>query len=145
MKKTLATLCILTMLIPSIAGAYTRDSQGYSKDEPQATEPQEGTEAPAGKDQGEEKPGEDYGTGMSSSLIWGYVLITAGGLAAITGSTIIATGHNDVLGISLSSGGAAMALAGTLFITLGSHGGYAAGPSVNPKSGTYGIMVAKRF
>lgn len=127
------------LLLPSVACAYSRDSQGYTQGRPEGVQSEdEARPAPADR-------GEETGQGMSSSHIWGYVLLTVGGMAAIAGSTMIAATDEDVIGACVSGGGAAMALAGTLLITFGSHGGYAAGPSIDPKSGTYGVVLARRF
>ena len=50
----------------------------------------------------------------------------------------------NVTGACIAGGGAALSLVGTLMITLG-HRNYALGPAVDPKSGTYGVVLAKRF
>ena len=49
-------------------------------------------------------------------VIGGYLLLTVGGLAAIAGSTIVAATDHNVLGAS-----------------------------IDPKNGTYGVVLAKRF
>ena len=77
-------------------------------------------------------------------VIGGYLLLTMGGLAAIAGSTIVAATDHNVLGASMAGGGAATSLIGTLMITLG-HRSYAIGPAIDPGSGTYGVVLAKRF
>jgi len=145
MKKIISIVSLILILIPSISGAYSRQSQGYSKSNGQEIRSAEDADDGVGMKQGRKMPDEDYGPQRRSSHIWGYVLLTAGGMAAIAGSTIIATTDKKILGVSLSAGGAAMALTGTLLITLGSHGGYSMGPSVDPASGTYGVVLAKRF
>ena len=146
--KLAAVICIFTMLVSSTAFAYSRGSQGYG--EIQAEETDVGAQTQAEPD---EEPYQDIQEteempevpGMSGTQIGGYVLITLGGLAAIAGSTIITATDKDILGASILAGGAAMSLGGTLMIMLGGRGGYAVGPAVDPKRGSYGVLVAKRF
>ena len=145
MKKTISIFSILIILIPSIAGAYSRQSQGYSTGTATELRPDEEIEQDEGVRPEKRRPERERGPGMGSAHIWGYVLLTAGGMAAIAGSTIVVTTDQKILGAALSAGGAAMALTGTLLITLGSHSGYSMGPAVDPASGTYGVVLAKRF
>lgn len=145
--KLAAVICMLTMLITQTAVAYSRGAQGYgstqaeeedveivadTEEEPYRDIPEESEEAP-------EMPG------MSGTAIMGYVLLAIGGMGAIAGSTIITASDKNTLGAIILGSGAALSLAGTLMITLGGHSGYAVGPAVDPKSNTYGVVVAKRF
>jgi hypothetical protein len=142
--KLAAVICIFTMFISQAAMAYSRGSQGYGHiqeegveaepepdDKPYRDIPEESEEAPT--------------PGMSGMAITGYVFLVLGGLGAIAGSTMITASNKDTLGAIILGGGAALSLAGTLMITLGGHSGYAVGPAVDPKSNTYGVVVAKRF
>jgi len=149
-NKAAAALCIFSILFPSSAFAYSRGSQGYGEIQAEETEVETGAQAeteaeemPSGEIQETEEPPEV--PGMSGTVIGGYVLITVGGLAAIAGSTIITASNKDTLGAIVLGSGAAMGLAGSLMIMLGSRSGYAVGPAVDPASGTYGVVVAKRF
>lgn len=151
-SKLAAIICIFTMLTSSSAFAYSRDSQGYGDVQAEEVEVEteietqtetEIDEEPYRDIQETEEPPEM--PGMSGTVIGGYVLITLGGLAAIAGSTIISTSDKNTLGAIVLGGGAVMSLGGTLMIMLGSRGGYAVGPVVDPKGGAYGVMVAKRF
>ena len=151
MKTTLtAIVCLLTVLSASPALAYSRDSQGYS-----VTAGEADAEASAPEDAYDDDPkgaeesivgdtGHESGGGAIGVVIGGYLLLTVGGLAAIAGSTIVAATDHNVLGASMAGGGAAASLIGTLMITLG-HRSYAVGPAIDPKNGTYGVVLAKRF
>ncbi|MFA4974163.1 MAG: hypothetical protein WC683_16255 [bacterium] len=146
MKIIITILCILTLTIPSVAGAYKRDARPYQESAAEEPHADEGTQ-PADDDirRKTEEIEKEGGGGMGGMAIMGYALITVGSMAAIAGSTILAATDKNLLGASISGGGAAMALAGTLMVTLGSRGSYAAGPAIDPATGTYGVMVAKRF
>ena len=145
--KLAAIICIFTMLFSSTAMAYSRGSQGYghtqeegvevevepeAEDKPYREIPEESEEAPKGP-------------GMVGMAITGYVFLVLGGLGAIAGSTMITASDKNTLGAIILGSGAAMSLAGTLMITLGGHSGYAVGPALDPKSNTYGVVVAKKF
>ena len=142
--KFAAVICIFTMFVSSTAMAYSRGSQGYGPIQ------EEGVEA---EPEAEDKPYRDIPVeseeaptpGMSGMAITGYVFLVLGGLGAIAGSTMITASDKNTLGAIILGGGAALSLAGTLMITLGGHSGYAVGPAVDPKSNTYGVVVAKRF
>ncbi len=145
-----AIICMFTMLVSQTAMAYSRGAQGYGEIEAQGEEAQ--AEADIDTGAGEQPPQDiqDEGEppelpGMSGTVIGGYVLLTVGGLATIAGSTIITASDKNTLGAIVLGAGAATSLAGTLMIMLGSHSGYAVGPAVDPGSGTYGVVVAKRF
>ena len=144
--KIAAIICIFTMFVSSTAMAYSRGTQGYGStqaeeeeveivtdtdDKPYRDIPEESEEAPT--------------PGMSGMAITGYVFLVMGGLGAIAGSTMITASDKNTLGAIILGSGAALSLAGTLMITLGGHSGYAVGPAVDPKSNTYGVVVAKRF
>jgi hypothetical protein len=149
--KLAAGICIVSLCATSTALAYDRSTNGYSSAQ---AETQDGASSTnfEGKSV-EEIEKEIYsqersgggGGGPGGTMIGGYVLLALGGVTAIAGSAILAATDHRVLGISLASGGAAMSLAGTLMITLGSHSGYSMGPSVDPKHGTYGVVLAKKF
>lgn len=136
MSKLIACCCLLTILFASPAFAYKRDAPAKGDSE---------TESPAeswpSESQEDEGPPKLPGNGVR---IGGYVLIFTGGLAAIAGSTIIATTHHNTLGICLDAGGAVMALGGSLMLMLGSSG-YAVGPRIDPAHQSYGLTVARNF
>ncbi len=141
-RSLIAIMAILTMLITSTAYAYKSDEYKSSDIEEEQTDTQEET---ANDQEGEIADEEEYPDGGASGvMIGGYVLLAVGGLAAIAGSTILSTTDKTVLGASLSAGGAAAGLAGSLMIIFGSRT-YAVGPTIDPKSGTYGVALAKRF
>lgn len=159
--KLAAVICMITMLVSSSAFAYSRDSQGYggsdseSREMPAEEEAEEMAEAEAimrdAPQEAEEKPYRDIQEsegepdfGMSGMQIGGYVLVTIGGLAAITGSTMLSTSSHKTLGAIIMGSGAAMGLGGSLMIMFGGRS-YAVVPRVDPKSGTYGVMLSKRF
>lgn len=149
--KLTALVTLFSMLAAPAALAYDRTESGYRSAEAEEEETPlprdfedksiEEIERDIYRRQHEE--GEVHGPG--GTIIGGYVLLALGGVTAIAGSTIIAATDHNVLGVSLAGGGAALSLAGTLMITLGSHGGYAVGPSVDPKRGAYGVVLAKKF
>ena len=144
MKTTLsAVICIVTILFSSPALAYSRSTQGYGEAQ-ETIQVQDEQEA---KDEGEDFKDWEKGSGggKSGTVIWGYVLLSVGGIATIAGSTIVGATDHNIMGASIAAGGAALSLGGTLMIMLGSRGGYAVGPTVDPKRGNYGIVVAKRF
>ncbi len=139
MIRTLAALCCLvTILVASPAVAYKRDAPAKDDSTAESEAPPPSWPAESGEDEG---PPKLPGSGMR---IGGYVLIFTGGLAAIAGSTIIATTHKNTLGICLDAGGAVMALGGSLMLMLGSSG-YAVGPQIDPKTRTYGLAMAANF
>lgn len=155
MKKTIAAvISIVSLFTTTTVFAYDRANNGYSQTSPAAEE----TEAAASTTNYEDKSIEEIekdiyghqregggGGGLGGTMIGGYVLLALGGVTAIAGSAIVAATDHRTLGISLASGGAAMSLAGTLMITLGSRSGYSMGPTVDPKHGTYGLQLAKKF
>jgi hypothetical protein len=75
----------------------------------------------------------------------GYVFLGVGGLAAIAGSTIIAMGNHNTMGVVVGGSGAAVSLAGTLMILLGGQGGYALAPVIDPGRKSYGMTLAANF
>ncbi len=154
--RFVSIFCLATILFSPAAFAYDRSNQGYSVAQADDEEYQAGV-PPDDEGVSEEKKAKDIereiyegsgggdGGGRSGAVIGGYVLIAVGGMAAIAGSTIIAATDKNVLGASIAAGGAAMGLAGSLMIMLGSRSGYAVGPAVDPSSGSYGLALAKRF
>jgi hypothetical protein len=144
MRILTAILCIMTLLFASTAYAYKSDVKQLSAVQAEDEETQ--GKAPEGKEEQKQKEGEgDYPEGGTSGMmIGGYVLIAVGGLAAIAGSTILTATDKDILGVSLSAGGGALGLAGSLMLIFGSRT-YDIGPAVDLKNGTYGVRFAKRF
>ncbi len=146
-RSLLAVTCVLTMLITSTAYAYKKDTYKSSNSSDILDIMEEQPEAPEdtpGEKEGESDE-EDYPNGgPSGMMIGGYVLIALGGMAAIAGSTILMTTDKNLLGASISAGGAAVGLAGSMMLIFGSRS-VAVGPTIDPKTGTYGVMVAKRF
>jgi len=143
--KLAAVICMFTMLVSQTAMAYSRGSQGYSPAEQGDVETSPEPEEEPYRDIPEESEEAPQMPGMSGTAIMGYVLLAIGGMGAIAGSTIITASDKNTLGAIILGGGAALSLAGTLMITLGGHSGYAVGPAVDPKTNTYGVVVAKRF
>ncbi|MFA5811777.1 MAG: hypothetical protein WC956_05545 [bacterium] len=142
-KKLISLICISMIFLASPAFAYKRDTGP----EPQGGQ-QEGStqQAPAQQSQAS---GDDYGyeSGKGRGLvIAGYVLLVAGGMAAIAGSTIAAASDNHrTLGAIVGGSGAAVSLAGTLMVVFGGSSGYALGPVIDPKHETYGLALAANF
>jgi hypothetical protein len=149
--KLAAFVCIITMLVTQTAMAYSRSSQGYgstqagTEEEAEEVEIVSDTDDESYRDIPEESEEAPEMPGMSGTAIMGYVFLALGGMGAIAGSTIITASDKNTLGAIILGGGAALSLAGTLMITLGGHRGYAVGPAIDPKTNTYGVVVAKRF
>lgn len=138
-RKLVAVCCLVTILFASPAFAYKRDAPAEDDSASESSEPP-ATSWPV-EGQEDEGPPKLPGNG---TRIGGYILIFTGGLAAIAGSTIIATTHHNTLGICLDAGGAVMGLGGSLMLMLGSSG-YAVGPRIDPARKSYGLAVAANF
>jgi hypothetical protein len=143
--KLAAIICIFTMLVSQTAIAYSRSTQGYGSVEAEDVEAEPVPEEEPYRDIPVESEEAPEVPGMGGTAIMGYVFLSLGGMGAIAGSTIITASDKNTLGAIILGSGAALSLAGTLMIMLGGHGGYAVGPVVDPKSNTYGVVVAKRF
>ena len=158
MKKIAAVICLMSILVPSSSFAYSRSSQGYSNVDSQEAEWQttEGSKERSAEEAQRELEGKsehqpprapegELESRMSTTAILGYVMITVGGLAAIGGSTILATTSKRTLGASIAAGGAAVGLAGSMMLMFGQRRTYGVSPAIDPESGTYGVVLAKRF
>jgi len=140
-KKLMAIICLLTMLLSSTAFAYKRDVP--------SNEPSE-EEAPAQEYRQQQAPQQPYqyeesgGRGVETM---GYVFVALGGVAAITGSTLIAATDKNLAGAIVAGTGAALGLTGSLMIMLGAghHSYYGVSPTIDPSHNTYGLALAANF
>lgn len=140
MKKIVAFVCIFTFLAVSQVLAYKRDvPKQQTQDETATEEPQQETK--------EKHEDYSYGGGHSGMAIAGYIFIAMGSAAAIAGSTILTATDKNMTGAIVSASGAALGLAGTLFLVFGSHGSSygAVGPAVDPAKDTYGLAFSGKF
>jgi hypothetical protein len=140
-KKLMAIICIVTMLLSSTVFAYTRDVPSKESSE---------EETPAQEYRQQQAPQQPYQyeeSGGSGVETMGYVFIAMGGAAAITGSTLAIATDKRLAGAIVGGAGAALGLAGSLMIMLGSshHSYYGVSPTIDPLHQTYGLTLAANF